>query len=122
MKLKVGQKQVVDTSFAGFSRPWMGMHTIDTVRRDAEKEGFTHEIQPKTDGDMVEIIVTSEAGRIVYTVDVARDVISGISFSDKGELRFEYLKEVDGKEWQFREPRRNLRFSILDFRLLLDTD
>jgi hypothetical protein len=64
---------------------------------------------------MVEIIVTSEAGRIVYTVDMARDVISGIEFGDNpstgsghgGEIKFEYLMEVEGKEWLFTEPRGN---------------
>ena len=38
VKLKVGENIVNEVSFAGLSRPWMGLHTIDTVRRDAAEK------------------------------------------------------------------------------------
>jgi RNA polymerase sigma-70 factor (ECF subfamily) len=38
VEMKVGADTVSAVSFAGLSRPWMGLHTIDTVRRDAAQK------------------------------------------------------------------------------------
>jgi RNA polymerase sigma-70 factor (ECF subfamily) len=35
MELKVGGRIVNEAGFAGIGRPWMGLHAIDTIRRDA---------------------------------------------------------------------------------------
>jgi hypothetical protein len=35
LELKVGNRIEAQAGFTGLSRPWMGLHTIDTVRRDA---------------------------------------------------------------------------------------
>ncbi|MHC4212821.1 MAG: RNA polymerase sigma factor [Planctomycetota bacterium] len=133
MKLRIGDKEIADTSFAGFSRPWMGLHTVDTVRRDAVKQGLKFETRHKPGENMVEIMVKVDEGGLVYTIDIDRDVVEKVVFStrennpstgsgpaggQRGEFVFSYLEDVRETPGGFVEPRRrnNVRFSILDLR------
>jgi len=98
--------------FAGLSRPWTGLHTIDTVRRDAAEEKVWFEARPVQDGNKVEISVKLKPGQghIVYTVDLLKDFVEKISFStdvgSKGELNIHYLQEIDAEDSRFAEPRK----------------
>ena len=96
--------------FAGLSRPWMGLHTIDTIRRDAAAEQIPFETEYK-DPTKIEITLKTNRGKILYTVDTANDLLDTIKFSTnnnhKGILQFSYLQQLDETDNKFKEPWAN---------------
>jgi len=99
--------------FKGLSRPWMGLHTIDTIRRDAAEEQIHFDTEYSAETNKAKIVLTSEENRIVYTVDMEKDVVERIDFSvsepkgrdAKGQFIFTYLEDVDEAGKEFAEPR-----------------
>ena len=95
--------------FEGLARPWMGLHTIDTIRRDAALHGIPFESRYIDDGRKAQIVLQAEQGRMVYTVDMGRDIIESIEFSrgdgSGGKLGFSYMEEVNHADASFAEPR-----------------
>jgi len=95
--------------FAGLGRPWMGLHTIDTVRRDAAKQQVWFETTYKLQEDKAEIILTCDRIELVYTIDMETDVIDKITFEVDnvvvGELMFSYLQDINDVAREFTEPR-----------------
>jgi RNA polymerase sigma factor (sigma-70 family) len=97
--------------FVGLSRPWMGLHTIDTVRRDAANAQIWFETRG-ADQNKAEVTVTCERMRLVYTIDMLKDVVESITFSGtdddgqaiEGELRFSYIQDPAGLKKDFVEP------------------
>jgi len=129
LKLQVGSLTIVDTYkeayisklysddtntykggsfFKGLCRPWMGLHTIDTVRRDAAEQRIWFETRYTPDSQFAEVELTCENARIVYKIDMETDVVDEITFStDKGNtgnLKFSYLQSVDGVSQEFIPP------------------
>jgi hypothetical protein len=84
--------------FAGLARPWMGLHTIDTVRRDAAGQEIPFETRYEPGEEKAEIVLTCRQGRLVYEIDMERDVVDSINVSTSegkgGELKFRYLQDV----------------------------
>jgi len=109
MKLRIGERTIVDDSFAGFSRPWLGLHTVDTVRRDAAEQQAWFETKYAPKQQKAQVILTCGQGKLVYSVDMEKDVIDEIKISTtegkEGELRFSYLQEIDQAGGEFTEPR-----------------
>ena len=110
IRLSIAGKEFVDRSFTGLSRPWMGLHTIDTIRRDAAAERIPFEtrlINPAK----VEITLKTDRGQIIYTIDMTTDLIDTINLSTtdgrEGILRFSYLQQLDETDDKFTEPRVN---------------
>ncbi len=70
------------TFFTGMPRPWMGLHTLDTVRRDAAscELPFTTEMIPGSNNTEEKARVTIELSdaQLVYTIDPANDLIDRI--------------------------------------------
>jgi len=131
LKLQVGSLSIVDTYneayvsrrsstelktykggsfFKGLCRPWMGLHTIDTVRRDAAEQRIWFKTRYTQDNQFAEVELTHENTKIVYKIDLETDVIDEITFStDQGEtgnLKFSYLQSVDGVSAEFVSPGR----------------
>jgi hypothetical protein len=108
VELKVGGRIVNEAGFAGLCRPWMGLHTIDTVRRDAAKERIWFETRNKKRSGKAEVVLKPAGHQIVYTIDMEKDVIDKIilSTSDgrEGELVFSYLQEIDEAGNEFAQP------------------
>ena len=106
--LKVGDSIVNEAGFAGLGRPWMGLHTIDTVRRDAAQKQIWFETRYNKRSGKAQIVLKPEVGQIVYTIDMEKDVIESIEFSGdtQGRLNFNYLQEIDGIGNEFAEPNR----------------
>jgi hypothetical protein len=94
--------------FKGLGRPWMGLHTIDTVRRDAAEKRVSFETKKISGGSKTEVALTNEQARLVYTIDMETDVIEKITFStgssDEGELQFSYLQNIDNPDSEFTRP------------------
>ena len=86
----------------------MGLHTIDTVRRDAALAKIWFETLLLA-GEKAEVVLTRGETQIVYTIDMELDVIEKIKFSgDKeGEIRFNYIKKIDDINREFAEPKRS---------------
>jgi len=93
--------------FAGLSRPWMGLHTIDIIRRDAAAEHIAFDSRMDSDSNYATVTLTTNSGKIVYTIDMYRDVVSSIEFfqAEKsiGRLDFSYMQNLAGTQG-FTEP------------------
>jgi hypothetical protein len=129
LKLQVGSLKIVDnykeayisrpsspeaikykggSFFKGLCRPWMGLHTIDTVRRDAAEQRIWFETRHTPDSRFAEVELTCENVRIVYKIDMETDLVDEITFStdqdNTGNLKFSYLQSVDGVNQEFIPP------------------
>jgi hypothetical protein len=107
LRLKAGEREIADDSFRGLGRPWMGLHTIDTVRRDAAEEKVWFETEYDSSSGKGKVKLTSEEGEMVYTIDMEKDVIERITFSREegdGELRFDYLQDIYEAGNEFVRP------------------
>ncbi len=83
--------------FKGLARPWMGLHTIDTIRRDAAGRRLRFETKINSKSDKSKVTVITEKGKIIYTIDMQRDVIDKVTFDldeAQGQLRFSYLSDI----------------------------
>jgi RNA polymerase sigma-70 factor (ECF subfamily) len=94
--------------FKGLSQPWMGLHTIDSVRRDAAEQRARFETQVLTGGLLARVTVLSGKTKLVYTIDVEADLVRQISlWADEvqvGTLEFEYLQDVNTGLDEFAAP------------------
>ena len=111
LELTAGQRIISEGSFAGLSRPWMGLHTIDTIRRDAAKQGIWFETGVLPDGSKAEVILTHNKNKLVYTIDMQADVVEKITFLSEtgkliGQLNFSYMQDIKTAGNKFAEPRR----------------
>jgi hypothetical protein len=101
-----------ETFLHGLARPWMGMHTINIVRRDAAAQGVWFKTRPA--GNKKDAIVTlvhekdSIRTDLVYTIDMENDIIKDIRFDvqgrTKGSLTFSYLQDISEVGDEFIEP------------------
>ena len=108
MEVKVGENSVSRACFAGLCRPWMGLHAIDTIRRDAAKERIWFETKYNKSTGRAEVVLKPADAEFVYTIDMEKDVIDKITLSTsdgrKGELNFSYLQEIDEADNEFAQP------------------
>jgi RNA polymerase sigma-70 factor (ECF subfamily) len=84
--------------FDGLSKPWMGLHCIDSIRRDAVLNGMTFDTQLLS-GSLCKVSVICENGIIEYTVDLHKDLIRSITFLDAsgetcGHIAIEYTEDT----------------------------
>jgi len=97
-----------ESFFAGLSRPWMGLHTLDTVRRDAARSQLWFETKPQSDGKTVEVMITRAQTKLNFTIDMYHDIIEKILIKSgrerESELVFSYLEDVAGVEDEFIAP------------------
>jgi len=94
--------------FKGLSRPWMGLHAMDTVRRDAAEQRVSFETQVMDNGRDVQITVVHDQTKLLYTIDLEADLVRQIEFFKAnraiGQLEFEYLQDLDGNLGEFKAP------------------
>jgi hypothetical protein len=109
--LKVGADTVNEAGFAGLSRPWMRLHAIDTVRRDAAQKRIWFETRYNKSSGKVLVALKTKDVRIVYTIDMEKDIVESITFSGDtgGQLQFDYLQDIDSIGSEFAEPIRKSR-------------
>ena len=111
MVLKVGADTVNEACFAGLSRPWMGLHTVDTIRRDAAEKQIRFETKYDKSSGKALVALKAKDRRIVYTIDMEKDIVESITFSGDsgGQLQFDYLQDIDRAVSEFAEPIRKSR-------------
>ncbi len=92
----------------GMNRPWMGLHVMDTVRRDAAEQRVSFQTEMADDGRHVQVTVAQGASQLVYTIDLDADLIRRIEFKKSarpvGHLEFEYLQDLDTDLSEFDAP------------------
>jgi hypothetical protein len=102
--------------FKGLPRPWMGMHTVDIVRRDAVMQRIPF-ITAVDQDDNVTVTLLDEADYIayvIYSMDMENDIIGEIEFElcenentepiKEGHFTFSYLQNIDQAGDEFAEP------------------
>ncbi|MHC4474974.1 MAG: RNA polymerase sigma factor [Planctomycetota bacterium] len=103
--------------FAGLSRPWMGLHTIDTVRRDAAERQVPFETSLDREGEKAEVVLSTGQDKLVYTINMKDDVVERIRISTgqglQAELVFSYLEDIDRAGYEFTEPQITRRYGSL---------
>ncbi|MHC4332849.1 MAG: RNA polymerase sigma factor [Planctomycetota bacterium] len=96
------------TFFKGMPRPWMGLHTIDIVRRDAAEKGVWFETSLEPGEEKAKVTLSCKQGKLDYTIDMQTDVVDAIVISTadgkEGQLRFSYLQDIDRPGDEFIEP------------------
>ena len=106
--LKVGDINITQACFAGLGRPWMGLHTLDTVRRDAARQWLWFETEYTPDETKLQVQVTCKEVKLLYTIDMEKDVVEKITFlaqdHPRGELTFSYHQEIENVDGEFAEP------------------
>lgn len=96
--------------FKGLSRPWMGLHTIDSVRRDAAEQRVPFETQVLSGGREARVTVLSDKTKtkLVYRIDIEADLVHQIDLwagdAQTGTLEFEYLQDVNTRLDEFAAP------------------
>ncbi len=103
--------------FKGLARPWMGLHALDTVRRDAAEQRASFETRRMENGRDVEVTVVQDPIELVYTIDLEADVVNTIEFvkagASIGRLEFEYLQDLDSDLSEFAAPTGNRDWTTL---------
>jgi RNA polymerase sigma-70 factor (ECF subfamily) len=103
-------KYLPGSFFKGLSRPWMGLHTIDSVRRDAAEQRVPFETQVLSGGRQARVTATSDKTKtkLVYLIDIEADLVRQIDLwvddAQVGTLEFEYLQDVNTKLDEFAVP------------------
>jgi hypothetical protein len=78
--------------YEGLMRPWMGLHAIDTVRRDAAMRGIGCATR-RVDDDRATVTLETDKMEIRYTISLSRDWIESITLGrggSQGTLTFSY--------------------------------
>ncbi len=100
--------------FDGLSRPWMGIHSIDSVRRDAAMARCRFETENSSDTGRVQVRVSCHGVTLTYSIDMEKDLVTSISLTPRdasgrpGVLSFSYMQEVDETVGQFETPRQSI--------------
>jgi len=102
------------TFFKGLPRPWMGLHTIDTIRRDAAEQRIWFKTEYTPGSETAELILTKERTTLRYLINMQKDLIEKITISAadtrganvQAELLFSYLEDVEHPGPDFAEPTR----------------
>jgi hypothetical protein len=115
IRVRIGGEEFIDKDFTGLGRPWMGLHTIDIVRRDAAEKQIPFEIRLRGVKSKGQVMLDKGTYKSIYTIDMEKDVVERIIYTGekKGELVFDYLQEISDVTSEFASPRgRSKGFSI----------
>ncbi len=96
--------------FKGLARPWMGLHTIDTVRRDAAQDQIPFRTEFGPDQNTAQVTLDCGQTELIYSIDMKKDVVESISLgangNRQGKLEFTYLEDITEIARDFASPRQ----------------
>lgn len=97
------------TFLTGLNKPWMGLHCIDTVRRDAALSKIEFKTELLSDEALCKVSLLHPKGTIEYTIDLYKDLIEKISFLDEsgspcGDIIFQYSVTAPTNLELFKKP------------------
>jgi len=87
------------TFMRGLARPWMGLHTVDTVRRDSAEYKTPFETRFVDGRTKAEVVLKAGDIEIVYRIDMQNDLVESVavhSVTDgrrTGQLKFAYSEQ-----------------------------
>ena len=97
----------------GLSRPWLGIHSVDSIRRDAALYEHTSETTANVKQQTVSVSVQSGQQRLDYLIDMHQDLVREIRFfqgqDEVGELAFDYRQSVEENDTRFLAPKGKTR-------------
>jgi hypothetical protein len=97
------------TFFDGLNRNWMGLHTIDTVRRDAQRYNISHQIDCPDITSSATVTLIEGRITIEYSINLLQDVIDRITFYrdgvEIGQMNFKYFQNETLSDDRFIEKR-----------------
>jgi len=130
IRLRVGSQTLVDTDsgayafdesskalvrfrsgsfFKGFGRPWRGLHTIDTVRRDAAEQRVLFKTEIGEDRSTGTVELDLDPYTVVYTIDMNADLVHRIDIYEGktgvGKMIFTYLASLPESGDSFGRPK-----------------
>jgi RNA polymerase sigma-70 factor (ECF subfamily) len=86
------------TFFQGLGRPWMGLHTLDCVRRDAARARVPFETQISDDEQFARVQLDLDGLALAYTVDLNNDLLTRIDMTQGdesiGALEISYVQDL----------------------------
>lgn len=96
--------------FKGLVRPWLGLHSIDTIRRDAAEQELRFQTRYDAQTGQATVVVQSEPAALTYRIDLIRDMLDRVELGSNktaptGVLTFTYSGDDGSAEAQFSEPR-----------------
>lgn len=108
--------------WSGLPRPWLGLHSVDLIRRDAAQQQLYNTHHFCFDSNYGEITIMQTQGyqtkSLRYGIDLDNDLIKTLDFivNDQtvGHLSFRYLQEFDATEpqsppkWSQHSPHSSL--------------
>ena len=100
--------------FEGLPRPWMGLHVIDSIRRDAALAGCRFETENSSDTGRVQVKVACHGVILTYSIDMEKDLVTSITLTPRdtsgrpGVLSFSYMQEMDETVGQFETPGQSI--------------
>ena len=118
LRLQIGELEISDAGgrllFEDLGRPWMGLHTVDVIRRDAARHYTSSSTELLPEGTKAKIILTEGQSSLTYIVDLEKGIVDRIILSGDaaGELKFSYLQDVAGAGGNFQAPRTS-RYDIV---------
>lgn len=97
----------------GMARPWMGLHAVDTIRRDAAEARVRFESRYTEGTGVAEVELLFDRGRAVYTIDMRADLVRSIQLSvrdargieQQGVLNFRYVEAIDDVKDELMTPK-----------------
>ena len=97
------------TFLTGLNKPWMGLHCIDTVRRDAAVNKIAFKTELLSDEALCKVSLLHPKGTIEYTIDLYKDLIEKISFLDEsgspcGDIILQYSVTAPTNLELFKKP------------------
>ncbi|MBN1125613.1 MAG: RNA polymerase sigma factor [Sedimentisphaerales bacterium] len=106
----------VASFFEGFVRPWAGLHTMDTIRRDAARRQIWFKSRVSEDETIGQVRLECGSGSIIYTIDMERDLLTQIDLEwtdttgskTSGTLNFTYQLKPEAP-MEFITPRPQSR-------------
>lgn len=84
-KTKQASRFAAGTFFQGLGRPWMGMHTVDCIRRDAAGARVPFETHISENQVLARIHLELDELTLVYTVDLENDLLTRIEMVQGGD-------------------------------------
>ncbi len=103
----------------GLARPWMGLHTIDTIRRDAAEQSIWFQSRYSSGKEKTEVTLSQKHIKLIYTIDMKNDIVEKITFvrSDKNAavenvLQISYLQEIGQTPDEFTAPKVRTNSSL----------
>ena len=97
----------------------MGLHTIETIRRDAAEQSIWFQSRYSSGKEKTEVTLSQKHIKLIYTIDMKNDIVEKITFvrSDKNAavedaLQISYLQDISGTGDEFTAPKVRTNSSL----------